>query len=98
VTDSYAGRLAPLRALGWIDASFAPHYDSEAERRPTFRRLVARRRLRGGFAADDGVALRFRDERFVEAVADAEGAGAYRVTRTLFGARERTVRVRVLEE
>ena len=96
VTDSYAGKLAPLRALGWLGGSFVPHYDSEPERRPTYRRLVARGRLRAGFAADDGVALRFADEHFVEAVSDVTGAGAYRMTRVLRGARERTLPVRLL--
>ena len=96
VTDSWPGRLAPLRCLGLIDASFAPHYDSEGERRPVFQRLIARGTLRSGFAADDGVALRFENERFREAVSDVTGASAWRVRRGVRGARERALPPRFL--
>ena len=68
ITDSWPGRLAPLRSLGLIDASFSPHYDGEPQRRPTFQGLIARGRLGGGYAADDGVALRFEGAVFREAV------------------------------
>jgi peptidase E len=97
ITDSWAGRLEPLRCLGLIDASFAPHYDSEPGRRPTFARLIAKGKLAGGYAADDGVALVFADERFREAVSDVTGSSAWRVTRAVRGARERAISPRFLE-
>jgi dipeptidase E len=97
VTDSFPGRLEPLRCLGLIDASFAPHYDGEAERRPAFQALIARGRLRSGYAADDGVALRFEGGAFREAVSDVPGASAYRVVRAVRGARERALPTRLLE-
>ena len=31
VTDSWAGRLAPLRCLGWLPDTCCPHYDGEKE-------------------------------------------------------------------
>ena len=38
VTDSVPGALTPLRCLRWLPGSACPHYDSEPERRPTYRR------------------------------------------------------------
>jgi len=87
-TDSF-GPIAPLRdGVGLIPGSFSPHYDAEPERRPAYLRLVA-----GGFppgyAADDAVALHFRDRVLVEVVAAGDGH-AYRVERGADGAAEET--------
>ncbi|MBA3434984.1 MAG: peptidase E [Chloroflexi bacterium] len=78
VTDSF-GPLAPLNdGLGLLPGSHCPHYDSEPERRPTYKRL-----LKGGFpagyAADDGVVLLFRDRQLAEVVTVREEAHGYRV-------------------
>ena len=97
ITDSWPGRLAPLRCLGFIDASFSPHYDGEPGRRPAFQALVARGRLRSGYAADDGVALRFEGGAFREAVTEDAGKSAYRVTRAGRGVRERALPTRLLD-
>ena len=78
VTDSFGGLAALNDGLGLIDATACPHYDGEAERRPTYHRLVAEG-FPGGFAADDGAAFYFRGTELVEAVSSRPGAGAYRV-------------------
>jgi peptidase E len=78
VTDSFGGLAALNDGLGLIDATACPHYDGEAERRPTYHRLVAEG-FPGGFAADDGAALYFRGTELVESVSSRPGAGAYRV-------------------
>lgn len=79
VTDSFGPELRGYdQGLGLVSGSFCPHYDGQAERRPTCERLVA-----GGFppgyAADDGAAAVFGTEGFVEAVAQREGASVWRV-------------------
>ena len=97
ITDSWPGRLAPLTCLGFIDASFSPHYDGEPGRRPAFQALIARGRLGPGFAADDGVALRFDGGVLREAVAEDPRKSAYRVARVGRGVRERALPTRLLE-
>ncbi len=78
VTDSF-GDVAPLDdGLGLIDASACPHYDGEAERRPTYQRLVGEG-FQAGYAADDGAALYFRGTELVEVISSQAGAAAYRV-------------------
>ncbi|MGY1774046.1 Type 1 glutamine amidotransferase-like domain-containing protein [Blastococcus sp. SYSU D00813] len=79
-TDSYGPDLRPVtNGLALIPASNSVHYDSEAQRRPLYQRLVADGTLPPGHATDDGVGLVYRGTELVEAVADRPGAGAYRV-------------------
>ena len=78
-TDSMGGGLAPLHdGLGFLPGSFCPHYNSELEQQPTYRKFVADG-LPGGYAADDGVGLHFRGTQLVEAVSARSGARAFHV-------------------
>ena len=82
VSDSVVpGDLAPLRCLGFLPGSNCPHYDSEAERRPTYQRLIAAGALPDGYAADDGVALHFVGDRLERIVSSRPHAKAYRLER-----------------
>lgn len=95
VTDSFGG-LEPLRdGLGLIDATACPHYDGEAERRPTYHRLVAEG-FPPGWAADDGAALHFRGTELVEAVGSRPHAGVYRVEKANGAVTETRLPVRYL--
>lgn len=79
-TDSFGATLAPLHdGLGLLPGSFCPHYDSEPRRRPSYRAAVADGDLPPGFAADDGVGLRFAERELAESVSERPGAGCYRV-------------------
>jgi peptidase E len=79
VTDSFGEELAPLSCLGFLPGSNCPHYDSEPQRRPTYRRLVDAGRLPRGLAAEDGVGLHFVDTELTEAVSARPNARAFRV-------------------
>lgn len=50
-TDSIPGDLIILNFLGFLEGSFRPHYDGEAERRPTLHRLLKERQILPGYAA-----------------------------------------------
>lgn len=91
VTDSFPGRLAPLRCLGWLPGSFCPHYDGEAQRRPVYHRLVKAGLLPRGYAADDRVALHFIDGHLERVVSDRRRANAYRVFRRAGLLKEETI-------
>lgn len=81
VTDSFGPELRPMRdGLGLLPGSFCPHYDGEADRRPTFTRLVRERLLPPGIACDDGAAAWYEGTDFRGIVAGMRGAGGYRVT------------------
>jgi peptidase E len=79
VTDSFGDELAPLHCLGFLPGSNCPHYDSEPERRPAYRRLVDGGELPPGLAADDGVGFHFVGNELAEAVGSRREAGAFRV-------------------
>ncbi len=79
-TDSYGPRLQPWTGgLRLVEGSVCPHYDSEGERRPLYRRLVDNGTLEPGWGADDGVGLHYVDGVFAGAVADRADAYAWRV-------------------
>lgn len=61
ITDSYGEGLEPVKGLGFLPGSHAPHYDGERERRPMFQQLIRTKKIPGGIAADDGVGLHYRD-------------------------------------
>ena len=78
VTDSVGPELGALTdGLGLLAGSLCPHLDSEPERRAVFRRLVADGVLPGGYALDDGVALRFAGTELVETVCERSGASGF---------------------
>ena len=80
VTDSFGRKLQPIsNCLGFLSGSHCPHYDSEVNRRPTYRELIADGRLPGGMAADDGVALKYIDGELKEVVSSRGNARAWRV-------------------
>ena len=79
LTDSFGG-LDPLAdGLGALPGSACPHYDGEPGRRPAYLDAIGTGRLPDGYAADDGVALHFRDGELVEAVSSHPEGRAFRV-------------------
>jgi peptidase E len=80
-TDSFGPRLRAFTdGLGMLAGSFCPHYNSEAQRRPLYRRLVGDGTLSAGLACDDGAAAHFADDTLAELIADRPEAGGYLVT------------------
>jgi dipeptidase E len=89
--------VAPLAdGLGLLSGSCCPHYDGEAQRRPTYQRLVGAGDLLDGWAADDGTALVFDGETMSRAVASRPHANVYRVQRTPDGVSERSIQTSYL--
>jgi peptidase E len=82
VTDSFGPRLAPVTdGLGFLPFANGVHCDTEGTRMPLLRELVAQGVLGETLCTDDGVGLLYRDEQFLEAVSEREGAGARRLRR-----------------
>ncbi len=81
-TDSFGPTLRPVtNGLAFLPYSNGVHYDSEAQRRPLYQRLIAQGALPNGYATDDGVGLVYSGTRMVEAVADRPDCFAYSVNR-----------------
>ena len=78
ITDSFGSLAAMDDGLGLLAGSACPHYDGEAERRPTYQRLIGEG-FHGGYAADDGAALHFHGTALEQVVSSRPGAAAFRV-------------------
>ncbi|MCL2770050.1 MAG: peptidase E [Solirubrobacterales bacterium] len=76
--SAFHGAPRCVRGLGLLPYSNCVHYDAEPDRRAEYRCFVAGGML-PGFAAEDGVALHFRDTRLERVVASRAGARAYRI-------------------
>jgi peptidase E len=97
-TDSFGTDLrAVTNGLALLPYSNGVHYDSEAQRRPVFQRMIADGTLPDGFATDDGVGLHYLGTELHEVVADRAGPAAYRVERDGDAARETRLVPRLLE-
>ncbi len=79
-TDSFGPTLRPVtNGLGFLPYSNGVHYNSEAQRRPLYHRLISDGTLPRGYATDDGVALIYTDTDLIGAVADRPNCFAYDV-------------------
>jgi peptidase E len=81
ITDSWQGHLAELPCLGMLPGTCCPHYDSEPERRPTLRDLVAKGIVPTALALDDGAAAHYVGRQLSRVVVSRPAALAYRVHR-----------------
>ena len=80
-TDSLPGKLSMLPCLGMIKGSFCPHYDGESERRPSLHKLIGENLMIPGYAADDGAAAHFIDDRFSGAISSRPLAKLYKINK-----------------
>jgi peptidase E len=97
LSDAYAEALRPLRSLGFLAGSCCPHYDGEAERRPTYHELLKTGEVLPGLAIDDGAAVHFVGDEIHRVVASRPGATAYRVRAENGAVREEALPAEFLE-
>jgi peptidase E len=95
-TDSVPGDLTMLPCLGFLPGSFCPHYDGEAERRPSLHKMLVEDKILPGYAADNSAAVHFVDGSFFAAVASRPGVSAYRLTRSAGGVVEEKLEMMIL--
>jgi len=98
ITDSIAGPLTALDCLGFLPGSNCPHYNSEKQRRPTYRKMVASGKIVDGYAADDGVALHFVGNKLHRVVANQPRVRGWQLTRKGKRAVERALPTRLLRK
>jgi len=80
-TDSFGPHRELLDGVGILSGSACPHYDGEPNRRPTFQRLIRRKILPAGVAADDFAAIHFVGRKILRCVSSRPDATAYRLQR-----------------
>lgn len=80
-TDSRPKALTVVKCLGFITGSHSPHYDGEAQRRPTYHRMIASGELKPGYACDNDAGIYFEDNDVKRVVATRAGAKCYYVSK-----------------
>lgn len=79
VTDS-VWPLGALNGLKLLKGSCCPHYDSEIERRPTYREKINNRELMPGLGLEDQTAAHFIDGKLKCIITGNEEKSAFRVS------------------
>ena len=62
VTDSWADKLNVMECLSFIKGNCCPHYDEEAERKPSLSRFITENTLSDCYAIDGGCALHIKND------------------------------------
>lgn len=93
LTDSRPKILTPMRALGWLKGSFAPHYLSEPGRRKYFHQYILEGSLSDGYGCDDTVGLYFESGQFIKAFGSTTDAKAFHVRKHGDGIHEEGIEV-----
>jgi dipeptidase E len=96
LTDSIPGKLSALECLGIIPGSNSPHYDSGVHRRPRYHELLKEGSIKDGYAAEDGVALHYIDEKLHTVVSSRENARAYKLEKVGNNSSETEIRPKYL--
>ena len=84
LTDSFSDGLRPLDCLGFLPGSCCPHYDGEAQRRPSYHRLLASGELNAGVAIEDWTAVHFIGTEIHKVITSKRGSRAYSM-RAVYG-------------
>ena len=77
LTDSFSGELRPLDCLGFLPGSCCPHFDGEAQRRPSYHKLLASGTIAAGVAIEDWTGVHFIGREIHKVIASKRGARAY---------------------
>jgi len=80
ITDSFGDELDLIQGLGFLQGSHCPHYDGELERRPSYHKFISSQDVQPGIAADDGVAIHYKEQEISKIVSSRPEAKAYRVS------------------
>ncbi len=97
-TDSIPGDLTALPCMGYLKGSCSPHYDGEAQRRPTYHRMVASGAIMPGVAYDDGAAGHYVGGQLQKVVSSRPNAKGYRIDKDGDAARETVMETEYLGE
>jgi len=79
-TDSRPGHLSATEGLGFLSGSMVPHFDAPG-REENMRQLEKSGELGDGYAADEGAALTFENERLTQVVKNHPEARAFSIRR-----------------
>ena len=84
LTDSFSDGLRPLDGLRFLPGSCCPHYDGEAQRRPSYHKLLSAGEISAGVAIEDWTGVHFIGTDIHKVITSKRGARAYSI-RCVYG-------------
>ena len=79
ITDSWKDRQAVLPCLGFVKGICCPHYDEEAERKPSLLKFINENLLSDCYAIDGGCAVHIKNDELYKAISFKNGKNTYLV-------------------
>ena len=79
ITDSWEDGLRVLDCMGILEGVCCPHYDGEANRKPSVEKFLKNSEIDSCFCIEDGAAIHYHKDRFKTAVAFHQNKNAYEV-------------------
>ena len=80
VTDSWAGGLKILNCMGILKGVCCPHYDGEANRKPSVKNFLKNKEIEKCLCIEDGAAAHYQNEIFKTAISFYKDKNAYQVS------------------
>tara|TARA_B100000686_G_scaffold353390_1_gene458812 strand:+ start:7225 stop:7920 length:696 start_codon:yes stop_codon:yes gene_type:complete len=68
ITDSWASNLNVIECLGFLPGMCCPHYQEEADRKPSVHKFINKGECLSGYAIDGGAAVHFKEEKYFESI------------------------------
>ena len=79
VTDSWESELKVLDCLGVLKGVCCPHYDGEANRRPSVENFLKNKQINDSLCIEDGAAVHYHDNQLKTAISFYDNKNAYNV-------------------
>ena len=79
VTDSWADKLNVMKCLNFTKGNCCPHYDEEAERKPSLLKFINENLLNDCYAIDGGCAIHIKNDELYKAISFMDGKNTYLV-------------------
>ena len=85
ITDSWASNLNVMDCLDFVPECCCPHYDGEADRRPSVHDMIKNNKFLSCLAVEDGAAIHYKDGRLLTSVSFYKDKKSYLVKNTSSG-------------
>mgnify|MGYP001250333255 CR=1 FL=1 len=85
ITDSWASNLNVMDCLDFIPECCCPHYDGEADRRPSVHSMIESGKISSCLAVEDGAAIHYKDNKLLTSVSFYKNKKSYIVKKTESG-------------
>ena len=80
ITDSWSDKLNIMNCLSFTKGNCCPHYDEEAERRPTLSKFIKDKEIQNCYAIEGGCALHIKNDEMYKAISFRGKKNSFLVT------------------